>query len=127
MNVRRLVGVVLLMMGANACGSPPVRWTVDNDTVSVTQGQSVTITYTLERNDGYASTVLLGFQLATPGVSISMPDGASWNLSAVGTRRVVLTADSDATLVVDSPTQAEIAVGDELRLYDAGTITVVAA
>ena len=99
----------------------------DDDTVSVTQGSTVDITYTLTRVGAYTADVPLSITGLPSGVTASYPNGATYSGNDQ-TKIVRLTADIAASTVTDDAFTAT-AAGDGGSVADAtdsGTVTVVA-
>lgn len=66
----------------------------DKTAASLTTNGTDTITLTITRNGGHATTVNISDSGLPTGVTASYPDGSSWTGSNTGTRRVVLTGSS---------------------------------
>ena len=98
----------------------------DDDTVSVPQGGSAVITYTLARNGGYTGTVTLAITGLPTGVTASLLDGATWTGSAT-TLRVQLTAAGDASTVTNDAFTATASGSGVTDATDNGTVSVTAA
>ena len=99
----------------------------DDDTVSVVQGQTVDITYTLTREGAYMTDVPLSVIGLPSGVTASYPDGQTFQGSEQ-TKRVRLTADIAASTVTNDAFTVTAAGngGSVTDATDNGTVTVTA-
>lgn len=100
----------------------------DDDTVSIQQGQSADITYTLTRAGAYTADVPLAVTGLPSGVTASYPDGQTYQGSEQ-TKRVRLTVDIAASTVTNDAftTTAAGDGGSVTDATDSGTVTVTAA
>lgn len=99
----------------------------DDDTVSIVQGQTADITYTLTRVGAYTADVPLAVTGLPSGVTASYPDGQTYSGSDQ-TKRVRLTVDIAASTVTNDAFTTT-AAGDGGSVSDAtdnGTVTVTA-
>jgi hypothetical protein len=105
--------------------TPSISISADNHTVSVVQGSTVTITYTLTRNGGYTGTV-------TPSVG-SLPSGVSgsWSDSSLTsgetTTVLTLTATGGATVVGATSFTVTFSGSGVSDATDTGTVAVTSS
>lgn len=107
--------------------TPPTSISIapDDDTVSVTQGSTVDITYTLTRVGAYTADVTLALTGLPSGVTASYPNGATYTGSDQ-TKIARLTADIAASTVTDDAFTATASGSGVTDATDNGTVTVVA-
>ncbi len=98
----------------------------DDDTVSIPQGGSVVVSYTLARGGGYAGNVTLAITGLPTGVTASLLDGATWSGSAT-VLRAQLTAAADAPTVTNDVFTATATGSGVTAATDNGTVTVSTA